>query len=114
MPSTPVPETDLRRVEQFCRDMWPEKFHDEVRAEFHRRGRTVTLCETRAPWDGQGEWTHEHFAQLRYRPELADWVLRWSDRNSRWHDYHQGNVFSGTMAELLAEVDDDPTYIFKG
>jgi len=114
MPSVQLPETDLRRVEKFCRDMWPEKFRDEVRAEFHTRGRSVTLCETRAPWDGQGDWTHMGIAQLRYRAQAGDWSLHWADRNSRWHEYHEGHIFSGTMAQLLSEVDADPTCIFKG
>lgn len=114
MPSAHLPEIDLRSVEKFCSDMWPEKFRDEVQTEFHVRGRSVTLCETRAPWDGHGEWTHGSFAQLRFRPEEGDWTLYWADRNSRWHEYHEGNIFNGTMAQLLAEIDDDPTSIFKG
>lgn len=114
MPSAHLPETDLRRVEKFCSDMWPEKFHHQVQAEFHIRGRSVTLCEHRAPWDGSGDWIHETFAQLRFRPDVGDWTLHWPDRNSRWHEYHEGKFFSGTIAELLAEIDEDPTSIFKG
>jgi hypothetical protein len=111
---TQIPETDLHRAQQFCSRYWPERFHDQVRCEYHVRGNTLTLCETRAPWDGSGEWTHEPIAQLRFRPETADWSLHWPDRNTRWHEYHEGNVFAGTMQRLLREVDDDPTGIFKG
>lgn len=109
-----LPETDLRRVERFCAAMWPAEYADQARAEYHVRGRSVTLCETRPPWNGIGEWTHLPIAQLRYRAGRGDWTLHWADRNSRWHEYHQGNVFSGSMAALLAEVDEDPTFIFKG
>ncbi len=114
MARTELPETDLRRVAAFCAAMWPPEYHDEVRAEFHVRGMAVTLCELRVPWDGEGEWMHEPFARLRYRPISRDWALYWADRHSRWHEHHEGNVFAGTMARLLREVDEDPTCIFKG
>ena len=53
-------------------------------------------------------------AQLRFRPEHHDWSLHWPGRNSRWHPYDHGNRQFGSIAELLAEIDDDPTCIFKG
>ncbi|HEU4330492.1 MAG TPA: DUF3024 domain-containing protein [Lapillicoccus sp.] len=53
-------------------------------------------------------------AQLRFRPEHHDWSLHWADRNSRWHPYDHGNRQFGSVAQLLVEIDDDPTYIFKG
>ncbi|KGN33896.1 transposase [Knoellia sinensis KCTC 19936] len=51
---------------------------------------------------------------MRFRPDAGDWTLHWSDRNSRWHEYHEGNIFIGTTAQLLAEIDEDPTSIFIG
>ena len=114
MPPARLPELDLRRIAHYCEHAVPEDARDRQRVEHHVRGRSVTLCETRPPWTGVGEWTHMGFAQLRYREDRGDWTLHWADRNSRWHEYHEGNVFSGSMAELLAEVDDDPTCIFKG
>lgn len=111
----PPPETDLKRIERWCADGWPPRFRDEVRYETHRRGQNVTICETRVPWTGEGEWTHFRVAQLRYRPGTADWSLHWADRNDRWHVYDvHGPAFVGTAADLLAEIDDDPTCIFKG
>jgi hypothetical protein len=110
-----IPATDLRRIEQWCAGQWPERFRDQVFWEVHVRGRSVTLCETRAPWNGEGDWTHQGFAQLRWRAESADWTLHWADRNSRWHPYDpDGFHVIGTVADLLAEVDRDPTAIFKG
>ena len=53
-------------------------------------------------------------AQLRYRPESRDWSLHWADRNGRWHPHADGNRQFGSIVELLAEVDDDPTAIFMG
>ena len=52
-------------------------------------------------------------AQLRYRDDTRDWALYWRDRNERWREYAEGNRQFGLMDELLAEVDDDPTSIFR-
>ena len=114
MPSATVPETDLARVRRWCAASVPARVRNEVRVEHHVRGRSVTLCETRVPWDGVGDWTHHGFAQLRYRPDSADWALYWPDRNGRWHEHVEGNRYVGSMDQLLAEVDDDPTAIFRG
>jgi hypothetical protein len=110
-----MPETDLRRIERFCADMWPERFHDEVFAHTHLRGRNARLCETRVVWKGGADWMHCPFAQLRWRPDSRDWKLYWADRRNRWHEYDaHGPVMTGSCAELLAEIDADPTFIFKG
>lgn len=109
-----LPETDLRRIAAFCAEKWPARYADEVRAEHHVRGRSVTICETRAPWDGEGDWTHQPMAQLRYLDDEGRWTLHWADRNSRWHEYREGRIFTGSAAELLAEIEEDPTCIFWG
>jgi hypothetical protein len=110
-----IPELDTQRVERWCAAQWPARFHDQVFWECHVRGKSVTICETRAPWDGNGDWTHRGFAQLRYRVASTDWSLHWADRNSRWHVYDpSGTPLTGSCADLLAEIDRDPTYIFKG
>jgi hypothetical protein len=114
MPSAPVPELDLARVRRWCAAAVPDRALHQVRVEFHVRGRNVTLCETRAPFDGVGEWTHFAMAQLRYRVGTKDWALYWRDRNERWHEYVEGNRQIGSVGQLLAEVDDDPTSIFRG
>ena len=66
MARSALPEADLRRIAAYCAEKWPTQFADKVRAENHVRGRKVTICETRAPWDGEGDWTHQPMAQLRY------------------------------------------------
>jgi len=114
MPTRPLPEMDLARIARWCAGNVPGRVREEVRVEHHVRGRSVTLCEARVPWDGVGEWTHLGFAQLRYRTDTADWALYWRDRNSRWHAYAVGNRQFGTAAQLLDEVNDDPTAIFRG
>lgn len=114
MRNAQIPDTDLAHIERYCQKESPPQFHDELRVEHHIRGKSVTLCETRPPWDGQGDWTHFDIAQLRYRADSADWSLHWSDRNSRWHPYEAGNVQCGSVAILLMEIDADPTCIFRG
>jgi hypothetical protein len=110
-----LPETDLARIERYCRDRVPDDALHQVRCEWHRRGRSVTVCETRAPWDGQGEWTHLPIAKLRYRPGSNDWSLHWADRNGRWHAYDPtGTHLTGPVQRLLDEIDQDPTHIFWG
>ena len=42
----------------------------------------------------------------------SDWTLHWRDRNEKWFAYN--DLFSGTAAELLAEIEEDPTCIFWG
>jgi hypothetical protein len=114
MPPTPLPDIDLARARRWCAAAVPAHVLHQVRVEPHVHGRHVTLCETRVPFDGVGEWTHFPFARLRYRVAARDWALYWRDRNERWHEYAQGNRQFGTMEELLAEVDADPTHIFRG
>lgn len=114
MGRVPLPEVDLRGIAAFCEGNSPAHLADQVRVEHHVRGRHVTICETRAPGDGEGDWTHQPLAQLRYVPDDGRWTLHWADRNSRWHEYHEGNISTGSAAELLAEIDDDPTCIFWG
>lgn len=106
---------DLLRIEKWCAATSPEEHRHELFLETHRRGNSVTLCETTAPLTGDMDWAHFRVAQMRYRPPTGDWSLHWADRNERWHVYDaHGPAFVGTAVELLAEIDDDPTCIFKG
>jgi len=108
-----LPDTDLARIVKYCADRVPAHVRNEVRLELETRGRSVTIIETRPPWEGgDGPWTRLKVAQLRYRADSGDWTLHCRDRNEKWFDYDPH--FSGTAAELLAEIDDDPTCIFWG
>ncbi len=111
-----IPVEDLARVQAWCRADSPEHMADRIRVECHVDGNTVTLCETLAPWDGQGEWTHDEFAQLRHRPRLGDYELRWHDSNLRWRRYTPENIppVTGSCEELLAEIKADPWALFRG
>ena len=113
MTTVTPPETDLAWIAKYCADKVPAHVRKEVRVELETRGRSVTIIDCRPPWDGgTGPWSRLKVAQLRYRPESRDWTLHCRDRNEKWLDYLDG--FSGTAAELLAEIDEDPTCIFWG
>lgn len=108
-----LPDTDLERIRRFCAAASPAEFADKLRVEHSVRGKSVTIVECRPPWDGaDDEWTRALFAQLRYSPETHLWSLYWADRNGRWHPYDL--LEPGPVESLLAEIDEDPTCIFKG
>jgi hypothetical protein len=108
-----IPDVDLERIKRFCAEESPAEFADQVRVVHKVRGKSVTLSESRPPWDGRGtEWIDVSIAQLRYSPETTKWSLYWADRNSKWHPYHFTRP--GTVVSLLKEIKKDPTCIFWG
>ncbi|HEX5985281.1 MAG TPA: hypothetical protein VFY86_02095 [Nocardioides sp.] len=111
-----IPVEDLALVQAWCRANSPEHMADRIRVESHVDGNTVTLCETLPPWSGEGEWTHDEFAQLRYRPRLGDYELRWHDMHLRWRKYTPENIppVAGSCEELLDEITADPWALFRG
>jgi Protein of unknown function (DUF3024) len=110
-----LPETDVARVRRWCRARVPERVRDEVRVEVDVAERHMTIVECRPPWraDVSGEWTRFPIARLRYRKSTGLWSLYWRDRNLRFHEYDQVPE-TVSVADLLAEVDRDPTGIFWG
>ena len=113
MTTVKLPETDLARIANYCASKVPIDLRGEVRLELETRGRSVTIIEIRSPWQGGDQpWTRLKVAQLRYQAESCDWRLHWRNRNDRWLDYD--DLLSGTAAELLAEIDEDPACVFWG
>jgi Protein of unknown function (DUF3024) len=108
-----IPEVDLQRIKRFCVEESPAEQADKVRVVHKVRGKSVTIFESRPPWDGRGaEWIDVPVAQLRYSPETTKWSLHWADRNSRWHPYEF--IRPGSVTSLLEEVEKDTTCIFWG
>jgi hypothetical protein len=108
-----VPDLDLARIRQFCERRVPSHLRDELRVEADVRGRSVTIVECRPPWHPNlTAWSRMRIAQLRYNGTGYLWRLYWADRNGRWHPYDL--IDPGSVDELLAEIDDDPTCIFWG
>jgi hypothetical protein len=115
----PIPEVTRRAAERtlhdFCERRVPAPNRHQVRLEVVHNGNSLTIVERRAPWspDLGSEWSSSGVARFRYEPRLAKWRLFWSDRHGRWHRYELIDP-SADIAELLAEVERDPTNIFWG
>jgi hypothetical protein len=110
-----IPETDLARVRRYCEARVPVEHRDQIRIEPRVHGKTVTIVECRPPWhaDLGPDRSENPQARMKYDETTAAWTLYWFNRNSRAHVYdliepHQ------PMADILAEVERDPTCIFWG
>lgn len=110
-----LPETDVARVQRWCRDRVPAQVRDQVRVELDVAERHVTIVECRPPWreDVGVEWTRFPIARLRYTKSTGLWSLYWRDRHLRFHEYDRVPA-SQSVEDLLAEVDRDPMAIFWG
>ena len=110
-----LPETDVVRVQRWCRARVPAQVRDQVRVEADVAERHVTIVECRPPWrtDLGAEWTRFPIARLRYTKSTRLWSLYWRDRNLRFHEYDRVPA-AASVEDLLAEIDRDPTAIFWG
>ncbi|MEU4714480.1 DUF3024 domain-containing protein [Micromonospora purpureochromogenes] len=110
-----LPEADVAQARRWCHQRVPERVRDQVRIECGEAARHLTIVECRAPWraDMGAEWTRLPVARLRYTKSTGTWTLYYRDRNVRFHRYDLIPPTS-TMADLLAELDRDPTAIFWG
>ena len=91
----------------------PIHVRDKIRFGHTVRGNSITLLEIRPVYNDPTRHTEMSVAQFRYDDETKKWTLYCCDRNSKWHEYLDilpSNVF----ADLVAEVDRDPTGIFWG
>ena len=112
-----IPELEMARVRKrlqvFC-DRVPPHARDQVWYDWRVRGNQVTLSEQRPRWQGApGEVTSIEFARFQYDPATNSWMLKWSDRNARFHPY-KGFESVRSFERLVDEVDADPTHIFFG
>ena len=97
----------------YCERRIPRRVRDQIQLGYRFRGNSVTLFERRPAILEPSVWTESAVAQFRLDPETSLWTLYCRDRNGRWHRY--GEVDSRPdLADLLREVDEDPTGIFWG
>ncbi len=75
-----LPETDVARVQRWCRARVPERVRDQVRVEADIASRHVTVVECRPPWraDMGTAWTRFPIARLRYVKATGQWSLYWA------------------------------------
>lgn len=97
----------------YCQKKIPSHVSDRVRLDFQIRGNNVRLIEKRPRFRSLENWVETCVAQMRYQPNTGKWALYWADRNSRWHPYNELSP-QKDFANLLAEIDEDPTCIFWG
>ena len=108
-----VPEFDVAKIKRYCDKDNTTPHSDKLRIDFEVDGNVVTLFELRAPYDGAStEWMREDFAQFRWSPSNKLWSLYCMRGDLRWHRYK--DLDPGPVDELIAEIDEDPTNIFKG
>jgi hypothetical protein len=113
-----LPPADLALIEQYCAAGSPAEFADRARLECDVKGSAVDIVEaTRMDADFGGDWLRVPAARLSYNAATGSWTLFCFDRDSRpqrydlWEpDFGQ----PGTVAEILAEIEADPTDIFWG
>ncbi len=110
-----LPETDVARIQRWCRARAPQVIRDQVWVEADVAEQHATIMQCRPPWgcDVGLEWTRSPIARLHYTKASKQWSLYWRDRNLRFHAYTLAPP-TDTVQELLAEVDRDLTTIFWG
>jgi len=112
-----IPDLEHRRavarLDQFCHRV-PPHIRDELSYHWRVRGNQITLFEQRPVWRGKpGEVTNLAFARFQFDPSSHHWMLKWADRNGRFHPY-EGLESVRSFRRLVDEVESDPTGIFLG
>jgi len=108
-----MPEADLWRIGQWCREQVPEHLWDQIRVEAEIADRHVTIIETHPPWDGQCDWTRFPIARLRYTATTRQWSIFWRDRNLRFHEYKR-KLPTKNVQGLLDHIGSHEDPIFWG
>jgi Protein of unknown function (DUF3024) len=98
---------------KYCSERLPVYLHDELRLGFKFRRNSVTLYEERPALAESRTWVEIVVAQFRFQPKTREWILFWTDRNSKWHEYELIEP-SRNFETLLKAVHEDPTGIFWG
>jgi len=111
-----VPDLDLARVARCREERMPARVKYTIRLGGKVSGRSITIRERRPPWrlemSGKTLRASHSVAQLRWDRHGLDWSLHRADQDGRWYLYDL--MEPGTVNELLAEVEEDPTGIFWG
>ena len=108
-----IPETDVPRIQLWCRERVPEHLWPQVKVEADIGPRHVTIVEVRPPWDGVGEHTRFPIARLRYTASTGLWSIYWRDRNLKFHQYDRKRPTKNVQA-LLDHIADSGDPIFWG
>lgn len=114
MTTPAVPETDLARIRKWAAATFPDTPGIDLRIALEIDGRHVTVVELRPPWDSKDspEWVSEPVARLTYVTSRKAWNLTIPTWDGHYRRYHP--LPTGRLSDLLAEIDEDPTFIIWG
>lgn len=113
MTDSGIPETDLARIRKWCASRVTGEAA-QVRVVGTVDGRHVVIAEERPPRQGAdgAPWESYPLARLTYVVSTRRWKLEVSVEDGRFRRY--SNLPSGSLNEVLQEIDEDPTFIFWG
>jgi len=97
----------------YCQARVPARVRDQVRLGFRIEGHAVELLESRPSLDDSRVWHEQAIAKFRYGAAKGVWRLYCQFRDLKWHEY-KPHPSARSFAQLLDEVDRDPTGIFWG
>ncbi len=114
MTASDIPETDLARIRRWCASRVTGEAVKQVRVVGAVDGRHVVIAEERPPWDGAegAPWESYPLARLTYVVSTRSWKLEVSTDGDRFRKYPE--LPSGSLDEVLGEIDEDPTFVFWG
>ncbi len=108
-----MPETDLKRIDRWCRERVPEALWDEVKIIYQTGPGYITIFETRPDWQGGPDWIDFPIARLRYSSATGQWVIYWRDRNLKFHLYDRKRP-TKNIQDLLDYIGSHQDPIFFG
>jgi hypothetical protein len=113
-----LPESDTALITAQCEAWSPAEHAAEARVESVVHGSTVDIIEaSRMGAERDDDWLRVECARLTYDAGTGLWTLYCFDRDSRAMRYDKWEpdfVQPGTVREILAEIDADPTNVFWG
>lgn len=109
-----MPETDLARIRRWALHTFPHHPGDGLRVALEVTDRHVTIIEQRPPMDDvtSPDWDSEPVARLTYVLSRQAWTLSIATWDGRFTRYRP--LPTGPLEDLLAEIDEDPTFIIWG
>ena len=102
-----------KQLTAYCAKRVPAAVRSKVRVGYRIEGNTVILYEERPAFRPPHDWQEMVVAKFTYVGTRRDWRLYCQHRDLRWHTY-EALPAASSFAELLDEVDADPTGIFWG
>jgi len=108
------PESEAQQIEKLIGGLCRQRsLEGEVQLQYHIRGKSVTLVESRPFFVDPKTWFEMKVAQFEFNPETGIWTLYWFSMKNKRFPYPTGRN-RDTLEKLVLEVAKDPTGIFWG